>query len=408
MAVVMVTDAARGSAVAIIRSLLAAGHTVLAGDVSRLAPGLHCRGLHHGFRYPDPTRHGSEYRRTVLAVAAEFGADLLIPVTDATTEALGPDRKLPHSSCRVLAPEPEVLDRVHDKNTLLTLAADLGVPVPRTLRVTSRSDPATERFGQRAGWPVVVKPERSTVAGPHGKLVKLEVSYATDPDQLAGRVAEVLPHCPALLQEYFPGEGHGVEVLAHRGRILAAFQHHRLREVPFTGGASSFRRAVEPDPRLLEHTATLIAATKWTGLAMVEFKVAPDQVRLMEINGRVWGSLPLAVAAGMDFPARLVDLAINGPQSHPAELALNGPRSHPVDTDYRRGTTSRNLGLEITWGLTALRDGRRSDGLRVLASLADPGPGYDIVRLSDPVPGLYELVTIARHLTGKAIRVLRR
>ena len=46
----------------------------------------------------------------------------------------------------------------------------------------------------------------------------------------------------------------------------------------------------------------------YSGLAMVEFRRGPDGVGyLMEVNGRVWGSLPLAVRAGMDFPALLVD-----------------------------------------------------------------------------------------------------
>ena len=40
---------------------------------------------------------------------------------------------------------------------------------------------------------------------------------------------------------------------------------------------------------------------------MVEFKLdARDGVaKLMEINGRFWGSLQLAVDAGVDFPAIL-------------------------------------------------------------------------------------------------------
>ena len=46
---------------------------------------------------------------------------------------------------------------------------------------------------------------------------------------------------------------------------------------------------------------------------MVEFKVGPEGAHLMEINGRIWGSLPLAVRAGMDFPARLADLFLDGP-----------------------------------------------------------------------------------------------
>lgn len=36
---------------------------------------------------------------------------------------------------------------------------------------------------------------------------------------------------------------------------------------------------------------------------MVEFRVDPrtDQPKLMEVNPRLWGSLPLSICAGVDF-----------------------------------------------------------------------------------------------------------
>jgi len=48
----------------------------------------------------------------------------------------------------------------------------------------------------------------------------------------------------------------------------------------------------------------------WHGVAMVEFKVSSDGTPyLMEVNGRFWGSLQLAVDAGVDFPWLLYQLA---------------------------------------------------------------------------------------------------
>src|SRR5436309_8805948 len=81
---------------------------------------------------------------------------------------------------------------------------------------------------------------------------------------------------------------------------------------------------------------------------MVEFKIGVDGPKLMEINGRVWGSLPLAVRAGMDFPARLADLLLDGP---PAPTALPA-------TDYRVGVRARNLRLDLSW-IGAVATGRR-------------------------------------------------
>src|SRR3954449_2422268 len=163
----------------------------------------------------------------------------------------------------------------------------------------------------------------------------------------AREIGRLAGRCPALLQEYYAGEGHGVELLTDRGRPIAAFQHRRLHEVPFTGGASALREGVALDPELYGHAVRLLAELRWTGLAMVEFRVGPDGPLLMEINGRIWGSLPLAVKSGVDFPLRLVELHL-------------GRRLDPVaGAKGAEGVRSRNLGLELVWIASVLRRERR-------------------------------------------------
>ena len=55
------------------------------------------------------------------------------------------------------------------------------------------------------------------------------------------------------------------------------------------------------------------------GVAMVEFRVdnRTREPYLMEVNGRFWGSLQLAIDAGVNFPALLVDLALGRPVKKP-------------------------------------------------------------------------------------------
>jgi hypothetical protein len=228
-----------------------------------------------------------------------------------------------------------------------------------------------------------------------GRIAAHTVTYATDAGELRRKLA---PHAsgPVLLQPWLAGEGVGVELLMDQGRPIAAFQHRRLREVPPTGGASSLRESVEIDQVLYEHAVRLLCELSWTGLAMVEFRRGTDGVGyLMEINGRVWGSLPLAVRAGMDFPALLADTLFDG-----AEAA-----ERPVATRYRRGLRARNLRLEVAWiraVLTGRHHGRapswppRRAAVGALASLLDPRIADDLMTWSDPGPGLVQLVTIAR------------
>ncbi|MDP9203505.1 MAG: ATP-grasp domain-containing protein, partial [Gemmatimonadota bacterium] len=63
---------------------------------------------------------------------------------------------------------------------------------------------------------------------------------------------------------------------------------------------------------LLSRSLALLHDFSWQGVAMVEYKLNADTgvPYLMEINGRLWGSLQLAIDAGVDFPNLLVQSAL--------------------------------------------------------------------------------------------------
>ena len=62
-------------------------------------------------------------------------------------------------------------------------------------------------------------------------------------------------------------------------------------------------------------------ALRYTGVAMVEFKVnaKTGEFVLIEINGRFWGSLPLAVAAGANFPLWLYQMWVENREDFSGE-----------------------------------------------------------------------------------------
>ena len=178
-----------------------------------------------------------------------------------------------------------------------------------------------------------------------------------------------------------------------------AFQHRRLHEVPISGGASALRESVALDPRLLGHSVRLLAALRWTGLAMVEFRLGSEGPVLMEVNGRIWGSLPLALKSGVDFPLGLARLYLD-PEPEP-EAAANGAAL---------GVRSRNLRLELVWIASVLRRRRRypflaapprRDGLVAALRLPLPGDGFDVLCRDDPAPGISDAVGAAGHLLRK-------
>lgn len=197
-----------------------------------------------------------------------------------------------------------------------------------------------------------------------------------------------------LVQEYIPGEGHGVFLLMNRGKVRAAFAHRRVREKPPSGGVSVVSESVALDPRLLAYSQQLLAALKWHGVAMVEFKHdrRDGRAKLLEINGRFWGSLQLAVDAGIDFPYLLYRMAVDGD----IEPALT----------YREGIRLRWWLGDLDCLLLQFRDGSRLRALVEFLKSNGNATRGEVFRWDDPVPGIAELSQYTDHIVrGLARRV---
>ena len=115
------------------------------------------------------------------------------------------------------------------------------------------------------------------------------------------------PRRGVLVQERIAGDGVGFFALFDRGQPKRVFMHRRLREYPVSGGASAAVRAYY-DETLKEYGLRILSALAWHGVAMVEFKRQEPSGRLvlMEVNPKFWGSVELALEAGVDFASDLV------------------------------------------------------------------------------------------------------
>jgi predicted ATP-grasp superfamily ATP-dependent carboligase len=395
---VLVTDAGRGSAIAVIRSLGRQGLHVTAADHDRRSAGFRSRYAAARLVYPDPAADPGAVVDRLHAHAAAGRVDLIIPVTDELLLPLAQARGRFAGLTALAVPDDDALAQVVDKRATIELARRLGVPVPRTVLVHT-ADEALAAAGELR-WPLVLKPAASRIVRA-GAIERFEVSYADSASALADGMRELEGRCPVLLQEYRAGETHGVELLAERGQILMAFQHRRLHELPITGGASSLREGVALDPELLGHATRLMRELLFTGLAMVEFRVGEGGAALIEVNGRIWGSLPLAVKSGVDFPLGLAAIY----------LGSRLPGAGPARSSETVGLRSRDLGRELAWIASVGRRRRRYPFLpapprraALAAALRLPLPkdGFDLLARDDPAPALADAVHAARRLMRKA------
>ena len=336
---VLVTDGARSSALAMIRSLGRAGWHVIAADVEGHSPGLSSTFAARRLRYTSPQQDAGQFVDDLVAETARNPVDLLIPVTDNAILPLANARERFGPATNLAIPKNYALELARDKLRTVTLAQDLGVPVPATVFASTAAEAMAVL--RDMGPPVVLKPRFSRQLI-YNRVVSSQVSYAFDAAGVARAFDEALAPGGFLVQDYTPGTGVGVELLVEEGKPLLMFQHRRIREVPLTGGPSSLRESVALDPVLFGYAAAILGRMQWTGLAMVEFKLTQDGPRLMEVNGRPWGSLPLAVACGIDFPAAMAHL-----------LTRRG--APPVPTTYPIGVRQRSLELELAWIAAAVR-----------------------------------------------------
>src|SRR5439155_5022393 len=177
-----------------------------------------------------------------------------------------------------------------------------GVRIPPTRIPTSLEE--CRAAVKAEGFPCVVKPRFSNAWDGTRFLPDRGTAYVKSWGEVDGAVLSRKQgeHWP-LIQGFVSGQGKGIFALCDHGRAVAWFAHERLRDVQPSGSGSSLRRSAPTQARLRAPAERLLTALEWHGPALVEFR--DDDVHppwLIEVNGRFWGSLALAIAAGVDFP----------------------------------------------------------------------------------------------------------
>lgn len=373
---VLVTDGANRVALAVVRALGRAGAEVAVVEQER-----HAQKTPASFRSRHVSRHdvlpslGDDGAFLEALADRARGYDVILPVSTNVALACAAHRdRLP---ARLPLPALATLRRANDKSAALAVARKAGVPIPVTYAPEDEEE--LDGVAVRVRLPAVVKlrDDAGTALAPGQRYA---ICRTADDVRTAFRRLHALKPFP-LIQEKVEGPGYGVGVLAERGLVLASFAHRRVREYPVTGGPSTLCVSVVDD-RLTGYAASVIRELEWTGVAMVEFK-KDDDYRLMEVNPRFWGSLPLATRAGVNFPELLCRRAMG-------EEVGSAPR--PLE-----GVQLRFLPLDAAAALSAWRvPGRRwSYPFGFLRDLLDPSIVDGIV---DPTDLEASLVYLANHL----------
>lgn len=388
---VLVLDTGGQCGLSLVRSLGKAGVPVTAGAPRPRSLGSLSRYSDGSYVYPDPSADAEAFLDHLTAHLEGSSYEVVIPAEDHTSLLLARHKHTLEAAGPIVAVEDwPTFDRAYDKAKVFEVVETLDVPAPATYAPTSLAE-ATD-IADEIGYPAVVKP-RSKSHFRDGECVTTLVSadnYVDSPAALRATYRELLEDYDGferrqpLVQEYVPGTTTTTVALTDGGVVGPYFQEERLRTYPSSGGNSALLAALK-EPRMLEYAERIFAGLEWTGPIMAEFKRTPDgEFSLIEVNGRYWGSLPFAIACGVDVPTH-----------HYRQLMGQDPPSGFERGEYRTDIRQRRLLYEdVKWlgeNLAAGNAGAAWPFLQAFARARHTCISYD-----DPVPTFGALAQAAR------------
>lgn len=319
---------------------------------------------------------------TALLEAAErdgLAGSVLYPTRDENVAAIARNHEQLSERYVLTTPAWDVVRWAWDKRNTYRLAAELGLPAPRTWTLRGEAD-----LGAVDGEPpFVIKP-----------AIKERFFYVTGAKawradsrgelrRRVGEAARLIGLEEVVVQELIPGGGDcqfSYCAFYAAGTARAEMTVQRLRQhPPEFGRASTYVRTVAEE-RLIAPSRRLLAAIGYSGLVELEYKYdgRTATFKLLDFNPRTWGYHGLAQSAGVDFPYLAYAEAAGLPRPDPG-------RSRPGVGWVRLATDLPTAALEILHGRMSPR--------AYLGSLRHVDVG-GVWSLEDPLPGLAELALL--------------
>lgn len=368
-------------ALAAVRALAQAGWQVGVGAPDGRGLASSSRACARRHRVPAAHQDQPAFLAAVARAVRDGGYEVVFGAGEAEVLTLSEHRDsvaavVPHAGHQV------VLDAL-DKARLAEAAVAAGFRVPQSLTPASLSDETR---------PVVVKARMHAQPGQAGAPPRIDTNVVLGATATRRRVADIADlGGQAEVQEFLDGYlmAYAAVTSADGRQVLAQSMQVASRVWPPGAGASCRAVSVPVDPELSGRAGALLAALGWFGLAELQFIVPADGIpRLIDLNGRFYGSLALAVRAGANLPAVWAALA-TGRDVEPV-TAGGGVRYSWWEGDLRRALVERRGGL-----------------IRDLSGVLYTGVGavHSVGRWRDPAPALTQAQRLlAEHREHRAHR----
>ena len=248
---------------------------------------------------PDELR---AYRDALLEVAARPDVETILPIRECDTYLFAKYRERFAEHVSLVTPDLDTLEKAQDRIRLSAEAQRAGVPQARTRRLSDVDEWDSD---------VVIKSRYNLLTGDYldslseddaeeSRSVRfLQAGEEPDPAAIRAEMA----HDP-IVQDYIHETDRYLYCgLWDHGEPLAASQHKQIRSNSWVGGGAVYR--ISAYSQEVERVANrLLSHLDWHGLVCAEYARDEEtgEWKFLELNPRVWQSLPAATRANADFP----------------------------------------------------------------------------------------------------------
>lgn len=354
-------------AVAAVRALARAGWSVGVGSPAAAGLASASRFCRYRHEVPPAHRNVDEFMAAVRRIVGVHGYEVVFGAGEAEVLALSARRD--EVAAAIPYAQDAVVRRALDKTDLEQVALQVGFALPATVSLEGRSDGDT---------PYVVKARQHAAPERPGAPPRIDTNVFFGAPEARRRVAEIVADgAEPIVQEFLDGALVAYAAVADRdSRVVADSMQVASHIWPPFAGASCRAATTAVDEDIATAAQRLFTALEWFGLAELQFVVsAAGRPRLIDFNGRFYGSLALAVAAGANLPAVWAALA-TGRQARPAR-ARAGVRYQWLEADVRRALREQRQGVvrDVATTVAAAAGAHHS-----LWEARDPGPALHRLR----------------------------
>jgi predicted ATP-grasp superfamily ATP-dependent carboligase len=275
---------------------------------------------------PNPIYEPEQLVAVLMSEAKKFAQPpVLLPASDAYVQFVSRFSEQLQPAFLFILPPPALVDAIVDKRRQYELAEQVGTPIPKTYYPQNMAD--VQEIAGQLTYPALVKPYighlwREKFIGSKGRKV-------FNADELCQCYSEIFPiGLQAMVQTIIMGPNTNLfsvcVYMSRQGEPLLVFAQRKLRQYPTDFGVGTLVESLRY-PELVDLGLHFLKSIGYVGVGEIEFKKdeRDGQLKLIELNPRLWQQTTLASDCGMNFS--LVEYQ---------DLTGHAP---PASTTYREG-----------------------------------------------------------------------